>query len=140
MQDASATGAGIVLTLPAATEQQLKQAECFEIHVEGMQQKLYGCLQTMEMLASGDISLGLVYRFSGIEQARTAVSIPYGSSQQLLNNLERRHRRRGVIAAFLTLLKRAIVRGGWHVMVITATMIKQGAGHWRPALSLTERE
>jgi cellulose synthase (UDP-forming) len=140
MQDASATGAGIVLTLPAASEKQLKQAERFEIHVDGMQPTLDARLQKMKVLASGDVALGLVYRFSDIEQARAAVSIPYGSSQQLLNNLERRHRRRGVIAAFLTLLKRAIVHGGWHLMVITATMIKQGAGPWRPALSSTERK
>ena len=34
----------------------------------------------------------------------------------------------------------ADLRGGWHLMVITKTMIKQGAGTWQPALSSTENK
>lgn len=119
---------------------QIKRAERFEILIDGMPLALDGRLQKMKVLASGDLSLGLVYRFNSVEQARAAVAIPYGSSKQLLTNHEGRHRRRGVVAAFFTLLKKAIVRGGWHLMVITKTMIKQGAGTWQPALSSTENK
>lgn len=140
LRDASATGAGILLTRAAASVKQIKRAERFEILIDGMPLALDGRLQKMKVLASGDLSLGLVYRFNSVEQARAAVAIPYGSSQQLLTNHEGRHRRRGVVAAFFTLLKKAIVRGGWHLMVITKTMIKQGAGNWQPALSSTENK
>jgi len=138
--DASATGAGIVLKLPAECQTSLKQAAHFEIQIEGMPQKLEGRLQKMKVLPSGDISTGLAYRFSSTEQERAAVAIPYGSSQQLLNNLERRHRRRGVIASFLTLLNKAIFRGGWHLVVITAKLIKQCTGKLQPALPIPEKK
>ena len=97
-------------------------------------------MQKMKVLPSGDISLGLAYRFSSTEQERVAVAIPYGSSQQLLKNLERRHRRRSVIASFLTLLNKAIFRGGWHLVVITAKLIKQCTGKLQPALPISEKK
>ena len=140
LQDASATGARIVLKRAAASAKHLRQAERFNLQVEGMRPTLDGRLQKMKVLASGDLSLGLVYRFSGVEQVRTAVAIPYGSSQQRMNNLERRQRRRSVMTAFLTLLKKAIVCGGWHLLVAIAATIKQREDHWRPVLVLTEKK
>ena len=140
LQEASANGARIVLKRAAASVKHLRQAEQFNLQVEGMQHTLHGRLQKMKVLASGDLSLGLVYRFSGVEQMRTAVAIPYGSSQQLLNNLEHRQRRRSVMTAFLTLLKKAIVHGGWHLLVAIAATIKQIEEHWQPILISSEKK
>ncbi|MFM8468043.1 MAG: UDP-forming cellulose synthase catalytic subunit [Oxalobacteraceae bacterium] len=139
LQDASATGAGVLLTRTTASEIPLKPAMGLEIQVEGIPHKLYGRLQKMHVMPSGELSLGLVYCFRHIEQERAAVAIPYASSQQLLNNLERRHRQLSVITAFLTLLKKAIVHGGCHLMVIITSMIKQIEDAWQPVPSSRER-
>ena len=94
----------------------------------------------MKVSGPGKVSLGLAYRFADLAQERAAVAIPYGSSEQLMKNLKRRHRRRSVIAAFLTLLQKAIRRGGWHIIVISAKLIRQVAAQLQLAITVAEKK
>lgn len=138
--DASATGAGIELTTGREEAAQLRHANHFELSVEGIAHTLNGRLQKMKISASGVVSLGIAYRFSNIDQERAAVAIPYGSSEQLKKNLERRHQRRSVLAAFLTLFRKAIRRGGWHVVVVSANMMRRAAGKLNPVITAPEKK
>lgn len=140
LTDASATGAGVQLNLPPAMQEQLKQAAHFEISIEGIGQTLDGRLQKLKRLSSNEVSLGLAYRFNNLAQERAAVAVPYGSSEQLMTHLERRHQRRSVAAAFTTLLRKAIVRGGRHLVVVTAQLIIRGAGKLLPAMTVPEKK
>ena len=138
--DASATGASIELMSAKDANAQLRHSTHLAIRVEGMPQTLHGRLQNMTLLESGRVSLGIMYRFNNIEEERTAVAVPYGSSEQLIKNLERRHRRRSVVSAFLTLLRQAIWRGGWHILVIGANMIRRLGDKLQPATTVTEKK
>ncbi len=116
--NASATGAGIKLVLPPASQTKIRQANDFELTIDGIAQTLDGRLQKLKVDARGHALLGLAYRFRDIAQERAAIAVPYGSSEQLVRNLRRRHRRRSVVLAFFTLLKKAIFRGGGHLLLL----------------------
>ncbi len=138
--DASSTGAGIELNASTDTADRMRDAYRFELTVAGIPRVLDGRLQKMKVSGSGKVSLGLAYHFADLEQERAAVAIPYGSSDQLMKNLERRHRRRSVIAAFLILLQKAIRRGGWHIIVISAKLIRQTATRLQLAITVAEKK
>ncbi len=141
--DASATGMGIVLKGPWSPQDAhalLKHTTRFELSVEGIPQTLEGRLQKMKRRASGEVSLGLLYRFSSAEEERAAIAIPYGSAAQLMKNLARRHRRRSVLSAFSMLLRKAVLRGGWHLLVVVAKLVRPASGKPQPALNLSEKK
>ena len=136
--DASATGAGVQLRLSEKESVLIRQASQFDMHVDGIDQPLDGRLQKLKVDASGQALLGIAYRFHDLDQERAAVAIPYGSSDQLNRNLLRRQRRRSIASAFLTLLNKAVVRGGWHLLVVTRQILR--AGKFEPALAAAEKK
>lgn len=138
--DASATGAGLLLDLSDEQQKQVKRASRFAIRVEGVAHTLEGRLQKMKLTAPGKVAIGLAYTPAGPEQMRAAVAIPYGSGEQLMNSLQRRHRRRSVASAFLMLLKKAIVRGGWHLAMVTAKALRPGPGKLNTTLTAAEKK
>jgi hypothetical protein len=77
-------------------------------------------IQKVTQLTDGRVAVGLSYQMHSTESERFAISVAYGSSQQLEKNLRRRQHRKNAVAMFLTLLRKALVLGCGHLFFLVS--------------------
>ena len=117
LTDASASGAGMVTANHSdvwlafihkrAVRLTLGDGPTFEARI-----------QKVTQLTDGRVAVGLSYQMHSTESERFAISIAYGSSQQLEKNLRRRQHRKNAVAMFLMLLRKALVLGCGHLFFL----------------------
>lgn len=108
-RDASASGLGIVLSLPAGSglgDEALQHTVDLAFPGRGvLPARVVGC----RALGAGQWRVGLQYAFASIEQERLAIDLAFGSSEVLVANNRRRHAGRSHWGGFVRLLGAA-----WH--------------------------
>jgi cellulose synthase (UDP-forming) len=117
LTDASASGAGMVTANHSdvwlafihkrAVRLTLGDGPTFEARI-----------QKVTQLTDGRVAVGLSYQMHSTESERFAISIAYGSSQQLEKNLRRRQHRKNAVAMFLMLLQKTLVLGCGHLFFL----------------------
>jgi len=128
LTDASASGAGIVTTNHSDIWLALIHKRSVRLMV-GHRPAFDAHIQKITQLPDGRIAVGLSYRLQSAASERAAISVAFGSSEQLQKNLQRRQHRKNVTAMFLTLLRKALVLGCGHLFFLFRHTHKSRSGN-----------
>ena len=123
LTDASASGAGIV----TANHSDIWLAFIHKHVVRltlGDRPAFDASIQKITQLSDGRLAVGLSYQMRSAENERSAISVAYGSSDQLQKNRRRYQHRKNTAAVFLTLLRKALVLGCGHLFFLFRQMRK----------------
>jgi hypothetical protein len=123
LTDASASGAGMVTANHSdvwlafinkrAVRLTLDDGPTFEARI-----------QKITQLTDGRVAVGLGYQMHSTESERFAISVAYGSSDQLQKNRQRCQHRKNSATVFLILLRKALVLGCGHLFFLFRHMRK----------------
>jgi cellulose synthase (UDP-forming) len=115
-RNASVSGMGLTIDGDATLVAYLKEHPALSVLLPRLGVALTGRAQAMRVINPTQISIGLSYCFSTIEQERAAVAVAFGSSDQIIDNNSSRHAGKSVLRGFMYLLKFAGVKGTSHII------------------------
>lgn len=127
LTDASASGAGIVTANHSDVWLALINKRTVRLTL-GDRSGFDASIQKITQLDGGRIAVGLSYQMQSIASERSAVSVAYGSSDQLQKNRRRCQHRKNAAAAFLTLFRKALVLGCGHLFFLLRHTRKSPSG------------
>lgn len=119
-RNASAGGAGLILTGQALTIVRFKKGSMVNLLFPGRSRPLPAQIINLRRRDKNILQVGLAYQFKDVADERLAIDIAFGSSEQLLKNNHRRHQ------------GRSIVRGFW---IVASLGLTYGLAHLRFLLS-----
>ena len=120
--NASASGLSVVVDCPPAYRRFLQLRSDVRVEFPRRGAGLTGTLESRNETGEHDLSLGLAYRFSSIEEERLAIDIAFGCSDQLIRNNRLRHKGLSIVGGLLYLHKFAFTRGVAHLVFLVKSM------------------
>ncbi|HET8808370.1 MAG TPA: UDP-forming cellulose synthase catalytic subunit [Methylophaga sp.] len=114
-RNASAGGAGLLLTGQALNIVRFKKGSDVQLWFPDRSRPLSAKIINLKRHDKNTLQVGLAYQFSCVEDERMAIDIAFGSSQQLLQNNQRRHQGRSIVHGFWIVVSLGFIYGLAHL-------------------------
>ncbi|MDX1574364.1 MAG: UDP-forming cellulose synthase catalytic subunit, partial [Methylophaga sp.] len=120
-RNASAGGAGLLLNGQALNIVRFKKGSMVELWFPDRPRPLSAKIINLKRHDKNTLQVGLAYQFSDVEDERMAIDIAFGSSQQILQNNQRRHQGRSIVHGFWIVASLGLTYGLAHLRFLLST-------------------